>query len=183
MNDQECTPSSGCAQGHDPIMKPRVPSTKEILVQRVLNRPADETWVDWAVSMLQAGYDTLHLAILAGETVPFNQFEMISILDKALAELGHDWSDREAVVRDCAIELLQKMLACQITSGDALRELADMCIEMDYPPDLYDFYLLYFAQDDLRTSEVQWYWPDATRDNIEETIRQYATRWLQKNKP
>jgi hypothetical protein len=163
-------------------MNRRVPSTKEILAWRVLNRSVDESWVDWAVSMLQAGHDTLHLAILAGEAGPFNQFAMVAIVDKALAELGCDWSDKEAVIRDYIAELLHQMFAHQIASRDALRILADMCLEMDYPSDLLDFYLLYFAQDDLRTSEAQWHWPGATRDNVEETIRQYATQWLQKNK-
>jgi hypothetical protein len=73
------------------------------------------------------------------------------------------------------------MLAHQIDSGDALRMVADLCIELGYPRYLYDSYLLYFAQDDLRVSEIQWYWPDATRDNIEEIIREYATKWIQKN--
>jgi hypothetical protein len=163
-------------------MKRRVPSTKEILAWRVLNRSVNESWVDWAVSMLQGGHDTLHLAILAGATEPFNQFEMVAIVDKALAELGCDWSDKEAVIKNYVAELLHQMLAHQIASRDTLRVLADMCLELDYPSSLLDFYFLHFAQDDLRTSEVQWHWPGATHDNIEETTRQQATQWLQENK-
>jgi hypothetical protein len=44
-----------------------------------------------------------------------------------------------------------------------------------------DLYLS-FAQDDLHTSGATWYWPGATRENIEETIRQRAAQWLQENK-
>jgi hypothetical protein len=164
-------------------MTRRIASTPEILAWRALNRSVDESWVDWAVSMLQAGHDTLHLAILAGMTEPFNQFEMIAIVDKALAELGYDWSDTEIVLRHYVADVLQRMLAGQITSRDALRGLMELCVELGYPADLYKFYLLYFAQDDLRMSEVQWYWPDATREDIEEVIRQYATQWLEENKP
>jgi hypothetical protein len=132
--------------------------------------------------MLQAGHDTLHLAILAGATEPFNQFEMAATVDKALAELGCDWSDREAVIRNYVAELLHQMPAREIASRDALRVLADMCLELDYPSDLLEFYLLSLAQDDLRTSEAQRHWPGATRENIEETIRQHATQWFQENK-
>jgi len=163
-------------------MNRRIPSTKEILAWRALNRSVDESWVDWAVSMLETGHDMLHLAILAGATEPFNQFEMIAIVDKTLAELGCDWSDRERVFRDYVADLLHRMLARQITSRDVLRGLMELCVDLGYPSDLYKFYLLYFAQDDLCMSEVQWYWPDATRENIEEIIRQYATWWLQENK-
>lgn len=164
-------------------MTRRIPSTQEILAWRALNRSVDESWVDWAVSMLEAGHDTRHLAILAGMTEPFNQFEMIAIVDKALTELGYDWSDEETVLKDHVADVLQRMLVDQITSRDALRGLMELCVELGYSSDLYKFYLLYFAQDDLRMSEVQWYWPDATRENIEEIIRQYTTRWLEENKP
>jgi hypothetical protein len=163
-------------------MTRQIPSTKEILAWRVLNRSINESWVDWAVSMLQAGHDTLHLAILAGEAEPFNQFEMVAIVDKALVELGCDWSDKETVFKDYVADFLRRMLTGEITSRDALRPLMELCIELDYPSYLHKFYLLYFAQDDLRTSEVQWDWPDATRENIEETIRQHTTQWLQENK-
>lgn len=34
-----------------------------------------------------------------------------------------------------------------------------------------DFYLLYFAKDDLNESEVQWYWNGADRINIDLIIK------------
>ena len=164
-------------------MNDRIPSTREILAWRVLNRPIDQSWIDWAVSMLQAGHDTTHLAILAGMTPPFNQFEMVALVDKVLRELGRDWADRESVVKDYAVELLEKMLRHEVNSADAMCTLSDLCIELQYPPFLMDFYRLHFAQEDLRTSEVQWYWPDATRANIENIIHEYTSRWIQKNAP
>lgn len=163
-------------------MDRRIPSTKEILAWRVLNRPIDQTWIDWAVSMLQTGHDSLHLAILAGEMEPFNQFEMVALVDKTLAELGYDWSDKETVFKDYVADLLQRMLAQQITSEDALTGLMELFIARGCSPDdLYEFYLLYFAQDDLRESEITWHWPDATRDNIDTIVRQHAAEWLRKN--
>ncbi|MFZ4464691.1 MAG: hypothetical protein ACOYN5_12650 [Bacteroidales bacterium] len=53
-----------------------VKTTAEILAFKALNRNIDKTWVDWAVDMLIAGYDTENLTILAGESEPFNQFQM-----------------------------------------------------------------------------------------------------------
>lgn len=38
-------------------MKP-VKSTAEILALKALNRDINKTWVDWAVEMLMAGFDT-----------------------------------------------------------------------------------------------------------------------------
>jgi len=51
-----------------------VKSTTEILAFKALNRDINKTWVDWAVEMLMAGFDTENLTILAGEFEPFNQF-------------------------------------------------------------------------------------------------------------
>jgi hypothetical protein len=163
-------------------MNRAVPSTREILALRALGRPIDERWVDWAVSMLQAGHDTPHLAILAGEMPPFNYFETVPIVDKALEELGYDWSDKKSAIKGYIAELLERMLQHEMTSDDALHLLRDLCIELHYAPFLMDFYRLYYAQRDLRTSEIQWYWPDATRHNIERAIREYAAQWIQKNK-
>lgn len=38
-------------------MRP-VKMTAEILAFKALNRDIDKTWVDWAVNMLMAGFDT-----------------------------------------------------------------------------------------------------------------------------
>ena len=35
-----------------------------------------------------------------------------------------------------------------------------------------DFYFLYFAKDDLIAADVQWYWDDANRDNIDQIIKE-----------
>jgi hypothetical protein len=131
--------------------------------------------------MLQAGHDTPHLAILAGQMPPFNYFEMASIVDKAFKELGYDWSDKEWAIKGYVAELLERMLQHEMASEETLSMLKDLCIELDYARFLMDFYLLYFAQEDLRTSEIQWCWPDATRDNIESVIREYAAQWIQRN--
>ena len=56
-------------------MKP-VKSTTEILALKALNRDIDKFWVNWAVDMLLAGFDTENLIILAGESEPFNQFQL-----------------------------------------------------------------------------------------------------------
>jgi len=156
----------------------RPPSTTEILARRALNRSIDQRWVEWAVAMLEAGHDTAHLRMLAGALPPFNQFEMTRLADKALAELGLDWSNTEALAKDYAAELLEDMLQGARSSDQVLDILFDMCTELDSPDFLSDFSLLYHAKSELRSAKVQWYWPGADRSNMEEAIREYAMRWL-----
>lgn len=155
-------------------------STKAILAFRSLERDIDEQWVDWAVSMMLQNYDTPHLNMLAGISPPFYQPELIPIADKALKELGLDWSDKEKAVRDYIVELLEKMLNGELSKKYVLGEIKDIHVEEDFRDDLYDFYLLYYALDDLEISEVQWYWKGADRKNIDGIITSVSMNWIQK---
>ena len=157
-------------------MKP-VKTTAEILAFKVLNRDIDKAWVDWAVDMLMAGYDSEHLTILAGESEPFNQFQMQELADKVLAELQLDYSDKDQTIKNYACYLIDKSLNGELDNFKVLDILKDICIELDYKKYLYDFYSLYFAKDDLSYSENQWYWDGATRDNIEKIITDYFKTW------
>jgi len=172
------------AMGHDPARPAprRPPSTTEVLARRALNRSIDQRWVQWAVAMLETGHDSPHLRMLAGALPPFHKFEMTRLADKALAELGLGWSNTEALVMDYAAELLEDMLQGARSSDEVLDILFDMCMELDTPDFLSDFSLLYQARAELRSAKVQWYWPRADRSNIEQAIREYATRWLDEYK-
>ena len=44
----------------------------------------------------------------------------------------------------------------------------------------FDFYLLYFAKDDLTESENQWYWDGANRSNIDDIITEQFVKWKTK---
>ena len=149
----------------------------EILVVKALNRDINKIWVDWAVDMLMAGYDTEHLAILAGESEPFNQFEMQELTDKVLAELQLDYSDKDLTIKNYVCYLIDKSLDGELDNFKVLDILKDICIELDYEIYLYDFYSLYFAKEDLSHSENQWYWDGATRENIDRIITDYFRTW------
>lgn len=157
-------------------MKP-VNSTPEILAFKALNRDIDKTWVNWAIDMLKAGYDTEYLTILAGESEPFNQFQMQELTDKVLTELQLKYSDKDQTIKNYASYLIDKSLDGELDSFKVLDILKDICIELDYVKYLYDFYSLYFAKDDLSYSEIQWYWDGATRQNIDKIITDYFKTW------
>ncbi|OIN57034.1 hypothetical protein [Arsenicibacter rosenii] len=157
-------------------MKP-VKSTAEILAFKALNRDIEKTWIDWAVDMLMAGFDTENLAILAGEFEPYNQFQLQDLTSKILDELRLDYSDKNQTIKKYACYLIDKSLEGELDNAKVLDKLKDICIELDYEKYLYDFYLLYFAKDDLSYSENQWYWDGATRENIDEIITDYFKNW------
>ena len=156
-------------------------TTVEIAAMRKLNRSVDSRWVDWAVDSLVAGHDTPSLRVLAGESAPFNQFEMGSLVDRVLDELQVPLpkTENDAVIV-CATPLVKQLASRDVGIASALSALAHLCIERDYLRDLYCFYSLHFAFDDLQVVEYQFYWDGATRENIDDIVTQEAKAWIEK---
>ena len=157
-------------------MKP-IESTVEILAFKALNRNIDESWVTWAVDMLIAGFDTVDLAILAGENEPYNQFQLQSLTNKILDELHLDYSDKGKTIKNYVCYLIDKALNNEIDTFKVLGILRDICIELDYEKYLYDFYSLYYAKEDLLESDNQWYWEGADKNNIDSIIIDSFNKW------
>ena len=153
-------------------------TTARVLADKALQDVSPQACVDWAVGMLVAGYDGQNLAMLAGMLPPFNYFEITSLRDRALAEVNApDLSTTDAVLVYAA-ERLRLALDGNADMAETLRAVKDLCVAHDYHPDLYEFYLLFFAQDDLRGSTLQWYWDGATQANIDSIIRDRAERFV-----
>ena len=161
-------------------MKP-IKSTYEILAWKYLNKDVDEKWSEWAIEMMMVGYDTEHLVELAGIEKPFNQFELKDLTDKVFEELNLDYSNQEIVIKNFVLYLGEQVLSEKKDLLNTLEVLKDICIELDYEETIYDFYSLYFAKDDLETSEVQWYWNGADKSNIDQICFDYFKDWINKN--
>lgn len=154
-----------------------VSATTALLAFKALNRDIDYRWVEWACDMLAAGYDSINLKILAGESEPFNQFEMHTLTDRILTELGLDWHNAEQTVKNYVRYLISSTLEGKSDIFITLAELKDLYVEFDCPRYLYDFYLLFFAHDDLEYSENQYYWEGATRENIAGLVKECMEQW------
>ncbi|MBZ0114772.1 MAG: hypothetical protein K8J08_20085 [Thermoanaerobaculia bacterium] len=139
----------------------------------------DSSWVDWAVRMLMEDHDSQSLAVLAGEGEPFNQFEMHELVGRVLTELDVQAPATRAEALSRVVEYDVRALAEGVGWPAAiLPRLAQVCFENDYVDSLYGFYLLNSAYSELRLELVQRYWPGATRENIDEVIVEYSTKWL-----
>lgn len=111
---------------------------------------------------------------------PHNHFEIAGMRDRALHELQlPDLSPSDAV-RQYAVELLESALNGGSELLDALTIIKDLCIANDYQSDIQDFYLLYFAYCDLQETDNQYYWPDATRENIVMIIHERADAFVRR---
>jgi len=153
-------------------------STVEILMRRALQRPCGQECVDWAVGMLERGIESRSLLLLAGMSPPFNHFELAGLRERVLAEVHPFELNIEDPVRAYVVEITSDALH----EGQSLRpvfaRVADLAVQLGYPPDLQPFYNLHFAAEDLVHSEVQWYWRDATRENVTRIMREEAQRFV-----
>ena len=156
----------------------KVLSTYRILKAKAFNENVDEPWIDWAIEMIEAGYESENLYMLAGETKPYNQFELHELTNKLFQDLRLDFSDKDEVIRNYVYYLISNSVEHPETYYKALRELREICLQLDYDSRYMDFYLLYFAKDDLMVDEVQWYWEGANRENIDQIIRDKFKQWL-----
>jgi hypothetical protein len=160
-----------------------IPTLKQLLAERALARTPTDAWVEWAVDQLMRGQETPHLRILAGERAPFNAFEVWALLDTVFRELDVQPPGPEEAVRAYAAELASSLVQSEGRDVAALRLLRDLAIERQYPDYLHDFYLLAFAEQDLTSGGVQFYWQGATPTNVYQIIHDRAAAWLAAGAP
>ncbi|RYE32519.1 MAG: hypothetical protein EOP48_31025 [Sphingobacteriales bacterium] len=137
--------------------------------------------VDWAFDMVSLGFDTPSVLMLAGLDKPTNYFQTIEYLKVALRELNI-----EPKFGDEAVISYSSYFIAQIVKGqnikENLKEVYKFCQAKDYEGLIYDFYLLYWAWDDLDYGQdTQPYLDGATKDNIEAIVINTAEWWLKAN--
>ncbi|WP_419700398.1 hypothetical protein [Mucilaginibacter sp. NFX135] len=161
-------------------MKTLSPLTCKVIAYQILPAFNKDEVVDWAYEMIALGWETDHLLILAGLTKPVNYFEIVSYLKAAINELN--LSSKEGVE---GIISYSSYYVRQLEQGIKIKEnlnaLSDFVISVDYHSAICDFYSLYWAWNDLKYDEIQWYWDGATRDNIEQIVINTAKDWLIEN--
>jgi hypothetical protein len=155
-----------------------IKSTYEILQFKALNRDVTEIWVDWAIDMVSAGFETEHLIILAGIAKPYNQFYLQDLTSKVFAELSLDFSSVKETSADYVTFLAGEVAAGRRSQYEVLQTLKEICSELGHSKDLWDFSLLCWAVEDLRYSDHQYYWEGANRGNIDSIVSEYFANWV-----
>lgn len=156
-------------------------STYKVLMKKSFNGDIDETWVEWALEMIQAGYESDNLYILAGITRPYYQFELQRLTDKVLADLNLDYENKSLMTRNYIYYIISTAIKKPSRYLSTLKEIKDICVALDMDQEYMDFYTLYFAKDDLDELEVQWYWVGADRTNIDSIIDNVFQEYLDRN--
>jgi hypothetical protein len=137
-----------------------------------------EDCVLWAADALCEGHDSPSLRILAGLLPPLNPFEVRDYATRALQELEVAIPVGSDAISAFARDLIADIVADGSRMQGHLARLCDLCIAQDYQRDIYDFYLLRWAYDDLQREPFQWYWDGADRSNIRDIVLERCRSWL-----
>ncbi len=153
---------------------------KVVAFHEIPNFDTDEC-VDWATEMIFLGYDTPSLLILAGLDKPTNYFEVAEYLPNVLSSLNlTQKTGDEATLSYCSYYIKK------ISNSDDIRNnltyVYKFCQAKDYEKLVYDFYLLYWAWDDIDYgNEYTPYWESANKENINKIVVEVAQNWIKKN--
>ena len=154
-------------------------STACIQTRRVIQATCGQECIDWAISLLEAGHDSHYLRLLIGMSPPFNHFEVANYRDGLLDALGVNSIDPETCVSNYCAELMQSVLNKERDVFETVKEIAGLCLQCGYQHDIFCFYSLWCAYEDLQVSEMQWYWEEATLENIESIILAEMNRYVE----
>lgn len=157
-----------------------VKSTYKVLINKVLPYKSLEVWKDWALEMMEAGFETEHLIQLAGLSAEVNHFQLEEIIKNALKELSLDAMPEEEIVYGYVYYLIDQALRSMMSIKLVLGVLRDLCRDRDYDKELFNFYLLAFARQDLEEAGEQFYWDGANADNIDTIINAEFLEWKSK---
>lgn len=135
--------------------------------------------IDWAIEMMELGYETPNLLMLASFSKPTSYFEIINYVENTVKELGLEMKNRDDAILSYASYYVHKIVKKE-KIREKLADLYKFCLERDFEDLVYDFYLLYWAWDqfDSEDSELNHYWKGARKDNIEQIVITEATKWI-----
>ncbi|WP_375434800.1 hypothetical protein [uncultured Hymenobacter sp.] len=141
-----------------------------------------DIFVDWALEMMVLGYESEALYTLAGLKKPALFYETISYVKEALKDLGINIKEGEEAILSYSSYFIKKIA----TGEDVKENLARVyryCRDHNYESCVYDFYLLWWAWDDLDYgNEHQYYWPEANGKDIADVVVEQAKKWLMENR-
>jgi hypothetical protein len=158
----------------------KVKSTYKVLVEITLHNGSIEVWKDWALEMMEAGFETEHLILLAGLSANVNGFQLDDIINKALKELSLDTMSDEEIVCGYVYYLIDQALISKLSTKVVLGTLRDLCRDRDYDKELFNFYSLAYAQQELEEAGDQYYWEGANINNINSIINTEFLEWKSK---
>jgi hypothetical protein len=119
------------------------PETRELFVKIHVNTATSEDFVEWAVSLLEAGIFTKSVGILSSLGHPLYPSEVEDYFNRSLKELGWSVPEREGCLREYARDAATKILRDEITPSEGCERIYQAFLNLDFTADLAHWSCLY----------------------------------------
>ncbi|MCK7591925.1 hypothetical protein M0G43_15160 [Subsaxibacter sp. CAU 1640] len=142
--------------------------------------------IDWAVSLLMNGHNSISLAMIAGYSKPVDKEHMQDLVSQALKDLGISETEVNDPYDSLVLYHVTKIIQKQ-NIRKHLKSLYQISMNSDLT-DCFVFYRLHHAWKDLeddyvqkQLNGVQFYYEGATLDTIESLVIKEAQQWMDAN--
>jgi hypothetical protein len=162
-------------------MKELSPTTIAVFARENLKIIRAEEYVEWAIHMLEQGFESYNLCMLAGLVPLLNMFEVQSHFRKSIDELGIVRKSQSEEINDYAIILISGLVDKSISPDTALPILNKLCVASDYE-EYFIFYELDDARLDVNSGHYPHMYPDAYDNDFIEVVSKEAKAYLKKQK-
>ena len=154
----------------------------ELIAARLyLDMAISKDLIDWAVSMLESGFDSSSVRVLAGLSEPLDRIEVLEYFKRAKTELNIPEISREDAITFYGCDICRKILRGEISPSDGAKRIYEIFQNDDNNKD----FLIWLKIDDaigyVSSNEYPYSYPEMTRTNIDEIIRREARGFLNKH--
>ena len=133
--------------------------------------------VDWAINLIREGNNDDSVLMLASFVEPYLREDVEPFLTEVLKFL-----ELEELKKDDALIAVTHYYLLEILEDNSKRKnlnvLSRLCVDNNYEPKLYDFYRISNAWEELTEIGVNFYYKDATLNNIDFYIKEAARKWI-----
>ena len=109
---------------------------KKLLAYRDIGSVTSEDFVAWAILMLETGFDSKNLRILAGLTEPLYSSEVEEYLRRSFTDLGWHFPTREEALRLYGCDVAESVSSEIIFPEKGCCEMYKICEALGNPQDL-----------------------------------------------
>lgn len=127
----------------------------------------------WAIELINKDYNNDSIYMLASFSKPIDYYEIKPYLNKVFQDLGLKEHDESLAKKSCInyhMNLIQNNIDVKDNLSEVLQFYEDSYID--------DFYLLYYAWEELEGEGVTYYYENVTLENIERIIVVKAKQWF-----
>jgi hypothetical protein len=140
-----------------------------------------DKYVECGKSLLENGYAKDSIRILAGLAKPLDYSVIRGYILDVKRDLNLMECSEDESIAAFSYHTVEEIVN-KVDTRDNLKRLFNLCMQQDFNAEIYDFYLLECALDDLDdNNDPERYWEGLTKDNSIDEICKYAGSWLLKN--